>query len=127
MVARKIKKRKVAEKKSSAYTGGFAVIFLGILIVLGYNNVRIQQKRGELVTQAEQLAGKVGELQAQEEKLKTQSLNAEAPEYQERILREQGLYKKEGEEVITVLPPEQVRAVAPKPERVWWNPWTWFK
>ena len=46
-------------------------------------------------------------------------------EYQERVLREQGLYQKPGEEVVTVLPldePEQKQ----QEEKVWWNPWTWF-
>ncbi|MBI2642340.1 MAG: hypothetical protein HYW97_00625, partial [Candidatus Wildermuthbacteria bacterium] len=55
-------------------------------------------------------------------------VEVQSVEYQEKVLREQGLYQKPGEEVVTVLPPEQSQEQNRAQEkRVWWNPITWFK
>lgn len=126
MVARRAKTGKTRKKKGFGYPGVFALIFLGILVVLGYNNVRIQGKRGELERQRETLEERVEGLQAETDAAEAHSLEAGTAEYQERVLREQGLYKRVGEEVIIILPPEARLATPERPERVWWNPLTWF-
>ncbi len=44
-------------------------------------------------------------------------------EYQEKILREQGLYKKPGEQVITVLPPANQHQNSQNTQKTpWWAP-----
>ena len=55
-------------------------------------------------------------------------VEVESVEYQEKVLREQGLYQKPGEEVVTILPLENSEEETnQETKRVWWNPTTWFK
>ena len=104
----------------------FFLILIGLLgLFLVFHNVRIYQKRAELEGRANELEFQIGELKQKEAQLEEQFIISNTREYQERVLREQGLYQKPGEEVVTIIPlkePEQKE----QQERVWWNPWTWF-
>jgi len=100
-----------------------SVAILGVVLI--FYNVRIYQKRAELQERASRLQDEIAELNQKNRELQRQLEISVTPEYQEKILREQGLYQKPGEEVVTVLPLEQPEQKEQK-ERVWWNPWTWF-
>jgi len=81
----------------------------------------LEEKLQELQTQ-------MTELSVQKATLEENVQDTQTQEYQERVLREQGLYKKEGEQVVTVLPPEVPAETAPVKEennRKWWNPFSW--
>ena len=88
------------------------------------------QKRAELQGKLDALRTQAAELSARTKELQANIQESQSENYQEKILREQGLYKKPGEEVITVLPPEgkteQKATEQPaQKRRVWWNPRTW--
>lgn len=105
------------------------VLGLGLGLFLIFHNIRIYQKRVELQERAEILKGQIASLEKSKSELESAIQAGLTPEYQEKVLREQGLYKKPGEEVVTILPPEQVQEEQKQQQgnRVWWNPWSWFK
>jgi len=107
--------------------GGSFLVLIGLLgLFLIFYNVRIYQKRAELEERAKELQLKIVELSQQEKELQEQFEISNTKEYQERVLREQGLYQKPGEEVVTIVPLKEPERKEQK-ERVWWDPSTWFK
>ena len=128
MVAKLSKFRK--KKGSSLAKKVFGWSFLVLIALLGlfliFYNVRIYQKRTELEERAKELQLKIIELSQQEAELQEQFEISNTKEYQERVLREQGLYQKPGEEVVTIVPLKEPERKEQK-ERVWWDPSTWFK
>jgi len=106
----------------------FSAVLFGIIGFFTYQNIKIGQKRIDLENQLEGLQAKVAELSVQQEELQEGIANTQTEEYQEKLLREQGLYKKEGEEVVTILPAEETLGEVGGAEgknSVWWKPWTW--
>ena len=111
-------------------------VFLSMLLALGlglgtfliFHNIRIYQKRVELQERAENLKEQIASLEKNKSELESAIEVGTTEEYQEKVLREQGLYKKPGEEVVTVIAPEQVREERRQQQenRVWWNPFTWL-
>ncbi|MBI2098054.1 MAG: hypothetical protein HYT49_00105 [Candidatus Wildermuthbacteria bacterium] len=111
-----------------AVFGGMLFIVLGFLV---YQNVSMAQKRSSLEGRLQELRVEENEYLAQIQAKEAAIANIQLEERQEKILREQGLYKKEGEEVVTILPPEENTVEGTtegegKTERVWWNPFSWF-
>jgi len=108
----------------------FVIVFGGIVGFFVFQNVNTYQRRAGLENRLQELQAQASDLVRQKEILEAAVADTQTEEYQERVLREQGLYKKEGEEVVTVLPPEDESEVVPRKEntkeRVWWQPWTWF-
>ena len=106
----------------------FVAIFGGLLTFFIFQNVKIGQKRGDLEDKLGALQAQVGELAARKRELQENIEETQSLYYQERMLREQGLYKKPGEEVVTILVSEEeqkVEAETKEQKRVWWQPWTW--
>ena len=130
MVARKLNFRK---KDESAFQNiilliVFVLIFGGLLTFFIFQNVKIGQKRGDLEDNLGVLQAQVGELSARKRQLQESIKETQSQYYEEKILREQGLYKKPGEEVVTILVPEeeqQAEVETEEEKRVWWNPFTW--
>ena len=130
MVARKLNFRK---KDESAFQNiilliVFVLIFGGLLTFFIFQNVKIGQKRGDLEDNLGVLQAQVGELSARKRELQESIKETQSQYYEEKILREQGLYKKPGEEVVTILVPkeeQQAEAETEEEKRVWWKPWTW--
>lgn len=108
--------------------GGFLVVlFCAIALFLIGNNVILNQKRTQLQKQADTLELQLQKLRGDKTELEQGIGEAQSPEYQEKLLREQGLYKKPGEQVITILPPEEENTEqTTEKKRIWWNPRTWF-
>lgn len=105
----------------------FFLIFFGITGLLFYNNIKINSKRGELGNQAQELQKKIAELEAQKKELEERGFKIEDVEFQEEVLREKGLYKKPGEEVITILPvDDEDNLNQTEEQKNWWNPLSWF-
>ncbi|MEK7542514.1 MAG: septum formation initiator family protein [Patescibacteria group bacterium] len=125
---------KFGKKKKRLYenvvaSAVFVVIFFGIMGFFVYQNVKMGQKRSALEDRLQELQAQMNELSTQRETLEANIANTQTKEYEEKVLREQGLYKKEGEQVVTVLPPEvateSVNPEETKKAKKWWNPWTW--
>lgn len=128
MIAKKRKKRNSAFQNILVGVV-FLFIFGGGIGFMSYQNIKINQKRGELEGKLQSLQAQTAQLSTRKAELAQQIGEIESEEYQEKLLREQGLYKKEGEEVVTVLPPEVVSGEVrqeEEQERAWWNPLTWF-
>lgn len=122
-------------KKRNRLFGGaiasfvFAAALLAITGFFIFQNVIMSQKRSALEEKLQELQVQTSELSLQHEVLEANIADTQTEEYQEKMLREQGLYKKEGEEVVTILPaesaPEEISQNKDKKERAWWKPWTW--
>jgi len=97
------------KKRNSAFQNILvAVIFLfifgGGIGFMSYQNIKINQKRGELEEKLQSLQAQTEQLSVRKTELEKQIGEIESEEYQEKLLREQGLYKKEGEEVKSTCP-----------------------
>ncbi|MEK7510100.1 MAG: hypothetical protein AAB567_00890 [Patescibacteria group bacterium] len=106
----------------------FFLVFGGILGFFIFQNIKIGMRRTALSAELSQLQGKAQELSTRKEELQVKILQTQTEEYQEKILRERGLYRKPEEEVVTIVPPEkEVKEEAPSSEkkRTWWNPLNW--
>ena len=100
------------------------VAIIGFFI---YNNFIINSRRTDLEERKQELEAQLLELQLRQGDLEVKIKSNDSEEFQEKLLREQGLFQKPGEEVITVLPPDEREEVgSEETERVWWNPTTWF-
>ena len=106
--------------------GLFVFLVAGLGGVLLFNNIQLYRKTQELGSRAEELRLQKANLEAEKAKLQTDITQSQTPEYQEKILREKGLYQKPGEQVITVVPQEQKQEAPEKPAKAWWDPRTWF-
>ena len=103
------KNRKI--KKDKRFQSIFFSVLIGVFLfaVIGFfivSNLRISQKRGELVEKIEELKKEVQLLEERNEQLKSGITQTESDAYWEAKIREQG-YKKPGEEAIVVIPPEE--------------------
>ncbi|MBI1984987.1 MAG: septum formation initiator family protein [Candidatus Wildermuthbacteria bacterium] len=123
------RKKKHASFQNFILLGVFLVIFLGVVGALFMQNVRIYQKRSELQQRENDLRLQIEQLQNQKAALQSAITENQTQDYQEKVLREQGLYKKPGEEVVTVLPPKDngVSLQKETQQKIWWDPRTWFK
>lgn len=128
MITKKRKKRNSAFQ-NILVAAVFLFIFGGGIGFMSYQNIKINQKRGELEEKLQSLQAQAGQLSMRKTELERQIGEIESEGYQEKLLREQGLYKKEGEEVVTILPPETVSGEfkeTEEQEHAWWNPLGWF-
>ena len=128
MVAKFSRFRKRHESSRAKKVFGWSLLILiGLLgLFLIFYNLSLYQKRAELQERARELALEIAVLSQREEQLQQQLEISSTEEYQERVLREQGLYQKPGEEVVTIIPLKEPEQKEQK-EKVWWNPFTWFK
>ena len=128
MVAKFSRFRKRHESSRAKKVFGWSLLILiGLLgLFLIFYNLSLYQKRAELQERASELALEIAVLSQREEQLQQQLEISSTEEYQERVLREQGLYQKPGEEVVTIIPLKEPEQKEQK-EKVWWNPFTWFK
>ena len=129
MIARpKFRKKKIGKLRDTVFLTMLLVLGLGLGTFLVFHNIRIYQKRVELQKRTEVLKDQIASLEGRKGELESAIQVGTTQEYQEKVLREQGLYKKPGEEVVTILPPEQVQEEQKQQaSRVWWNPFTWLR
>lgn len=120
-------KRKLKRKKSFPrirFSFSILPFFLIILtIFIFYSSWKIEKKREELNLRIKELKEEISILQAENKTLKEQGfLEKENSEYLEKLLREKGLYKKEGEEVVVILPPKkEEKEEEKKEEKNFWQ------
>ena len=129
-----VAKERIQRKKDNSSKETIITITVFLILVLApigflvFHNVKMQQKRNELVEQSRVLQVQLEELEARKANLEKAIDSVDSIEQQEKILREQGLYKKPGEEVITIIPAtEEVILPVVEEKRTWWNPFTWVK
>ena len=124
----RFRNKKMSRLRDTVFPGMLLVLGLGLGLFLIFHNIRIYQKRVELQERAESLKAQIASLGERKSELESAIEMGATQEYQEKVLREQGLYKKTGEEVVTIIPPEQQREEQKQARgsRVWWNPFSWF-
>jgi cell division protein FtsB len=125
----RFRKKKISRIQDTVFPSMLLVLGLGLGIFLIFHNIRIYQKRVELQERAESLKAQIASLGERKSELESAIEMGATQEYQEKVLREQGLYKKPGEEVVTVIAPKQRQEEQKqaRENRVWWNPFSWFK
>lgn len=100
-------KRIIFFDKNKIFTSLLAILLLIITFYLVASNIELNKKRKELDKRSEELRRQVEFLEERNEKLQGGLSNSLQLEHKERILREKGLYKKEGESVVVILSPEE--------------------
>jgi cell division protein FtsB len=118
---------KFKKSKKDSHQTVFFSILIGIFLfgVVGFliiSNLKINQKRTEMINRIETLKKEIQILEEKNKKLKAGILQTESKTYWEEKLREQG-YKKPGEEAVVVLPPEENQTPTEKEKSFWEKIW----
>jgi len=106
MVYKNIKRRSFFDK-NKVFTFLLAILLLIITFYLAISNIKLNEKRSELDKRAEELRREVEALEERNSQLQGGLSNSLQLEHKERVLREKGLYKKEGENMVVILSPEK--------------------
>jgi len=99
---------------------------VGAVSFLIISNLKINQKRTELLNRIDSLKAEIQILEEQSEELQSGLTEIETEAYWEEKAREQG-YKKPGEEQVVVLPPEETEEVPEVETSIWQKIKNWFK
>lgn len=95
------------------------VVLFGVISFLVVSNLRINQKRSELLSQREELEKQIQLLEERKRLLEAGLSDTEKESYWEGRAREQG-YIKEGEEAVVILPAEEgTKESVEEPKNFW--------
>ncbi len=114
-------------KKKSFETGIVSLLIYSaafiLIIFLIVSNFRIMERRADIAAQIDRGRAQIYDLKDRLDKEEDDI----SDEYRiERIIREQLLMKKEGEEVVFItFPEEEIEEKEEKTLFLWWNPLTW--
>jgi len=115
---KKIKRRE--EKQGIFFSVFIGILFLGVISFLIISNLKISQKRSDLLDRITELNQEIGALEAKKQELQANIDQTQSETYWEGKLREQG-YKKPGEEAVVVLPSEEQTGEISKEEKGLWQ------
>lgn len=119
MVTKKEKVRKREFRQNLFFSILIGIVLLGAVSFLVISNLRINQKRAELIDGIETLRTEIQLLEEKNQQLRAGLIQTESETYWEGKAREQG-YKKPGEESVVVLPPEDKgQELAEEEEGLW--------
>ena len=96
---RKIEKVSTGSRSISIIFGGIVLLIIGFLFIA---NLNLFQKSRRLNKRLSLLQNKAKYLKEQNKKLKDKNSQLSKKEYTEKLLRENGMYKKRGEGVVIV-------------------------
>lgn len=120
MITKKEKIRKREFRQNLFFSILIGIFLLGAVSFLVISNLRINQKRAELIDRIENLRAEIQALEGGNQQLKAGLIQTESETYWEGRAREQG-YKKPGEESVVVLPPEDKGQELTEEEEGLWN------
>jgi len=117
-------KKKYRKKRREFFHNIFFPLFLGFLflIIISFliiSNWKISKRRVDLSERIEQLRQEVQILEEKNEQLKAGVSQTYQLDYAEKMLREKGLYKKEGEEMVVILPSEEEEQDKEEEKGIW--------
>lgn len=116
-------------KKGSLQNIIFFVILAGsIIIIAGFlfiANWKVSQRRSELNSRIEELREEIQFLEGEKEELQAKISESLDYDYLEKEARDRFNLKKPGEEVVTILPPEEKEQIQAEEEKPWWNLFDW--
>jgi len=84
-----------------------AILIFGVIGFLIYSNLKTYQQRRELNLRIESLKAEISALQEKKQELEASASKLGEEEYLEKVAREQLNLQKPGEEVVTILSPEE--------------------
>lgn len=123
-------------KKKTAREDIFAVLLISILgvfiiLMILISNIRLYSKNYELKKKYVDLNKELYALESKNEELKNLFMQASQKDHLEKIIREKGLYKKPGEEVVVIVPPDPFKKIedleATENRNVWDKIFEYFK
>ena len=120
MIANNKKIKRGEEKQSIFFSVFFGILFLGVISFLIISNLRISQKRSDLLERIGELNEEIQSLEVQKQELQENIGQTQSETYWEGKLREQG-FKKPGEEAVVVLPSEEQAGENPEEEKGIWQ------
>jgi len=118
-------KKKITRKRRESIQNIFlplvlVSLFLIIVVFLIISNLKISNRRTELSQRISQLRQEVQILEERNKQLKGGISQALESDHTEKVLREKGLYKKKGENVVVILPPEgEEKEVEEEQKSIW--------
>lgn len=115
---------KFKKKKRQSKPSLISAVFLGVLVlvVIGFlvvSNLRINQRRSVLTSQLEDLRQQLQVLQERKAYLEGKISESAHQDFLEKEGRERFNLKKPGEEVVTILPPEEKGEETEKEKGFW--------
>lgn len=99
----------------------FAILILGVIGFLIFSNWKTYQQRKELSLRINSLKAEVSALEKKKQELEASASQLSEEEYLEKVAREQLNLQKPGEEVVTILSPEEEKKEEPKEEKSLWQ------
>jgi len=112
-------KKKKNDTQSMLFPIILGLLFVAMVSFLVISDLRINQKRGEMLNTIDELQQEITALESQKEELESGLIDTEDATYWEGKLREQG-YKKPGEEAVVVLPSGETEETE-TPEKSFWQ------
>ncbi|MCX6720055.1 MAG: septum formation initiator family protein [Candidatus Staskawiczbacteria bacterium] len=107
------------------------VVFLIIIAILFFADIRIYQKRKSLTLQINSYKKQIADVEKSSKTLKDEIANSNNEEYIEKIAYEQLGVQKPGEKQVIFIEPQKTETKAVSKEAVWtsWfsEAWTWIK
>jgi len=127
MIANNKKIKRGEEKQGTFFLVFIGILFLGVISFLIISNVRISQKRSDLLDKIGELNQEIEVLETKKQELQANIDQTQSETYWEGKLREQG-YKKPGEEAVVVLPSEgQIEEILEGEKGLWQKIVDFFK
>ena len=111
-------KKKKNDTQSMLFPIILGLLFVAMVSFLVISDLRINQKRGEMLNTIDELQQEITALESQKEELESGLIDTEDATYWEGKLREQG-YKKPGEEAVVVLPSGETEETETPEKRFW--------
>ena len=123
---------KKKHKRKKAFRNIFISLLLGsllfiIVIFLIISNWKINQRRTELNQRILKIQQEIQVLEERNKQLKAEISQTLESDYAEEVLREKGLYKKQGEKMIVILPLEEEGEKEKEEKNLWQKIQEWFK
>jgi len=116
----KLQKSKRDSRQAIFFSALIGILVLGIISFLVVSNLKINQRRTELIERIESLRKEIQALDEKNENLRAGISRTQDESYWEEKVREQG-YKKPGEEAVVVLPPEEYKEEPNEKEKSFWE------
>jgi len=114
MLRKKYKEEESRKKLVTSTIIGITLLIIASFLI--FSNWKINQRREELIGRIIDLQTEIKSLEERREQLNAGISEVSDSDYAEEVLREKGLYKKEGEDVVVIVPPEEEQEEKEKEE-----------
>ena len=136
MIADFNKKQKMANSENKIAFQIAGVLFIIIIITLAIGNLKMYQRKKDLISQIDSYKKQIEEIEKSSKDLKNSITNSDNQDYIEKIAYEQLGEQKPGEKEVIFVAPQKKTEVSPASQNFWdfkywfgWisQPWAWIK